>query len=91
MRQTARPTVTWRHVGQEISAYKSDRDPMSESLFLLSGYSKVDRILADSDPRGPRTYRQEEDSDYLESMGYELSYGLFYASGGNDARNPTAS
>ena len=88
MRQTARPTVTWRHVGQEISAYKSDRDPMSESLFLLSGYSKVDRILADSDPRGPRTYRQEEDSDYLESMGYELSYGLFYASGGNDDAQP---
>lgn len=88
MRGETRPTVTWRRIGQEITAYKSDRTNYQESLFLISGYSKVDRLLADSDPRGARVYRQEEDSDYIESMGYSLSYGLFYASGGSDASQP---
>ncbi len=88
MRQTARPTVSWRHIGGNVTAYKSDREPWEESIMLLSGFSKVDRLLADADPRGARVYRQEEDSDYLESIGYQLSYGLFYGSSGSDDAQP---
>lgn len=88
MRRTTRPTVSWRHIGETLDAFKGDREPFREDLFLLSGYSKVDRIIADSDPRGARTYRKEEDADYLESMGYQLSYGLFYSSRGDADAKP---
>lgn len=79
-RKTGRPTVSWRRLGEYVAKSKGKREPWSEGVFLLSGYSECDKIKADRDPRGPRTYRAEQDTDYLESLGYNLSDGLFYGS-----------
>lgn len=84
-RWTTRPTVSWRNIGETVAFGKVDVEPWQESIFLVSGYSKVDVIVAGMDPRGPRAYRAEQDAAYLESLGYQASYGFFYSS--NDADN----
>lgn len=81
LRRTGRPTVAFRQLGEYVTASKSTKIPWQEGVFLLSGCSEVDKVKADSDPRGPKAYRAEEDSAYLESMGYTASDQLFYGSG----------
>jgi hypothetical protein len=79
-RTTGRPTVAFRQLGEYVAGSKATRIPWQEGVFLLSGCSEVDKIKADSDPRGPNVYRSEEDVAYLEAMGYNGSDQLFYGS-----------
>ena len=88
VRRTGRPTVAFRNLGEYIASSKSTNIPWQEGVFLLSGCSEVDKIKADSDPRGPNAYRTEEDSAYLEAMGYNASFELYYGSQDNDKGFP---
>jgi len=83
-RMESRPTVSWRNIGGTVTSAKAQTQPYSESLFLASALSEVDKITADNDARGPKVYRGEQDDAYLESMGYQLSYGLYYGSNDTD-------
>jgi hypothetical protein len=80
VRRTGRPTVEFRQLGEYIAKSKSTEIPWQEGVFLLSGVSEVDKIKADSDPRGTNAYRMEQDAAYLEALGYNGSYQLFYGS-----------
>lgn len=73
-----RPTVAFRRLGEYIDPSKSNRNPYSEGVFLLSGASEVDKVTADRDPRGALVLRQEEDWSFLEALGNKLSDASFY-------------
>jgi hypothetical protein len=81
-RKTGRPSVSFRSLGSRVTPSKGKREAWQEGVFLLSGYSEVDAVKADRDPRGARVYREEQDKDYLESIGYTLSQHTFYGSNG---------
>lgn len=81
--KTGRPTVAWRNLGEGVTPSKGERKAMQEGVFLLSGVSEIDKVKADSDPRGVKAASMEEDEDFLEAMGHQLSYQLFY---GNAAK-----
>lgn len=78
VRKIGRPTVAFRNLGAYVSKSKAQKEPWQEGIFLLSGASEVDKQTADRDPRGTKKYREEEDTDFLEAMGYNLSYQTFY-------------
>jgi hypothetical protein len=79
-RTVGKPTVSFRNLGEGVGVSGSKRVPYAEGIFLLSGASEVDKIEADTDPRGALEYRREQDLDFLGSMGETLSAKTFYGS-----------
>jgi hypothetical protein len=83
-RNVGKPSVAFRPLGGGVDVSNAKRMPYAEGIFLLSGASEVDKIEADTDPRGPREYRKEVDLEFLGSMGETLSTKTFYGSHKDD-------
>jgi len=77
-RRSSLPTVSFKGINQGIANSKSIIDQILVEAKNVGGRSEVDKLLAESDPRGINALRAEEDAGFGAAMGNIFNSKAFY-------------
>jgi len=77
-RRSSLPTVSFKGINQGIDNSKSIIEQILVEAKNVGGRSEVDKLLAESDPRGINALRAEEDSGFGAAMGNIFNLKAFY-------------
>ena len=77
-RRSSLPTVSFKGMNQGIDNSKSVIEQILVEAKNIGGRSEVDKLIAESDPRGINALRAEEDAGFAAAMGNIFNLKAFY-------------
>lgn len=78
------PDVSFRGVNQGVASSARKEEQIVVETKIISGLSKVDKVVANAYPAGAATYRVEQDMGFVSSMGNKFNAAAYY---GNQSTN----
>jgi len=74
------PDVAFRGANQGVASSARKTEQIVVETKIISGLSKVDKVVANAYPAGALAYRVEQDEGFVSSMGNKFNYTAYYGS-----------
>lgn len=84
-RRSFLPDVAFRGANQGVASSAGKTEQVIVETKIISGLSKVDKVVANAYPGGAVAYRTDQDSAFISSIGNTFNAAAYY---GNQATNP---
>lgn len=76
--ETSYPTVSWKRIGEGLTASKGGSREIMVNVKRLAGLSDAEALKAEKNPGGVEAYRAKEARKFLRALGKAADYGFFY-------------